>query len=55
MANQLRRVSQFCPRKDGESGIYSDCQIARVERLEADLDKAKAAFVTTKKRSAKAV
>lgn len=35
--------------------IYSDYQLARIERLEADAREAKKAFSTTKKRAAKAI
>jgi len=55
MANQLGVSPNSARAKMVNLGIYNDYQIARVERLETDLDKAKAAFVTTKKRSAKAV
>ena len=54
MANQLGVSPNSARAKMVNLGIYNDYQIARVERLETDLDKAKAAFVTTKKRSAKA-
>lgn len=55
MANQLGVSPNSARSKMVNLGIYNDYQIARVERLETDLDKAKAAFVTTKKRSARAV
>ena len=55
MANQLGVSPNSARAKMVNLGIYNDYQIARVERLETDLDKAKAAFVTTKKRSKKAV
>jgi len=55
MANQLGVSPNSARAKMVNLGIYNDYQIARVERLETDLDKATAAFVTTKKRSAKAV
>ena len=55
IANQIGVSPNSARAKMVNLGIYSDYQLARVERLETDLDKAKAAFVTTKKRSARAV
>jgi len=55
IANQIGVSPNSARAKMVNLGIYNDYQLARVERLETDLDKAKAAFVTTKKRSARAV
>ena len=55
IANQIGVSPNSARAKMVNLGIYNDYQLARVERLETDLYKAKAAFVTTKKRSARAV
>lgn len=55
IANKLETSPGSARAKMVNLNIYSDYQLARIERLEADAQEAKKAFSTTKKRAAKAI
>lgn len=55
IANKLGTSPGSARAKMVNLNIYSDYQLARIERLEADAREAKKAFSTTKKRAAKAI
>ena len=55
IANKLGTSPGSARAKMVNLNIYSDYQLARVERLEGDVQEAKKAFSTTKKRTAKAI